>query len=291
MWATRPLVALALAAACGAGPLVPDARAHDSLAPPDAPHTWLPDEDWVMRHWLPFDERTLTNRLGLRPRDLEAYLYDDHRALADLAAARGVDVEQLRDELVAPWRSLVDETRYELLRERTQRLLTQPHLAQHAFFHLFHGGAAVRHPLMTFGLPLPTITQMRLAGLTPVEIAQRGGVPAASLRAALLHHFRSEAELGVRLQFAAPGETQRILARQTVALDCWMRTPRPGGDPTNPYGKARFWHGSHARGWPATRRERRANERRVERFRRSLRRGCWRRPARWSWTAHGLAPP
>ena len=106
MWATRSVaVLLAVAASGGAG----SARAHDSSAPPGAPHTWLPDEDWVARHWLPFDERDLSRRLGLRGRDLEAYLYDDHRALADLAEARGIDPAQLRDELMAPWRTTVDE--------------------------------------------------------------------------------------------------------------------------------------------------------------------------------------
>jgi hypothetical protein len=291
MRAPRALAALLVAAACGAGTAAPPARAHDSLSPPGAPHTWLPDEDWVMRHWIPFDERTLTHRLGLRPRELEAYLYDDHRALATLAAARGLDVEELGDELVAPWRSLVDAPRYAVLRQRTQRVLTQPHLAQHVLFHIFHGAAVADDPELTFGLPAVTVAQMRFDGLPPIEIARRGGVSPATLHAKLLHFIRDAAEEGVQRQFTSPGEAGRILARQTDALDCWMRSPRPGADPTNPYGKARFWHGGHARGWPVTARQRRANERRVERFRRSLRRGCWRRPARWSWAAHGLTPP
>ena len=290
MGATRSLAAVLLAATCGAGPAAGSAGAHDSLAPPGAPHTWLPDEDWVTRHWIPFDERRLTARLGLRSRELEAYLYDDHRALADLAVARGLDVDQLRDELVAPWRATVDDARYELLRERTQRVLTQPHLAQHVFFHLFHGAALVDDPVMAYGLPAGTVWQLRVDGLTPVEVARRGGVRAGSLRATLFHHLHADAEAGVRLGVAWPAETHRILARQAARLDCWMRSPRPGNDPTNPYGKARYWHGAHERGWPATRRQRRANERRVERFRRSLRRGCWPIPLRWSWTAHGLTP-
>ena len=177
MRATRSLAAVLLAAACGAGPAAGSADAHDSLAPPGAPHTWLPDEDWVTRHWVPFDERRLTARLGLRSRELEAYLYDDHRALSELALARGLDVDQLRDELVAPWRATVDDARYELLRERTQRVLTQPHLAQHVFFHLFHGAALVDDPVMAYGLPAGTVWQLRVDGLTPVEVAQRGGVP------------------------------------------------------------------------------------------------------------------
>jgi hypothetical protein len=285
------LTAVLAAAVCLAGGPSPEAGAHDSLAPPGAPHTWLPDEDWVMRHWVPFDERALTSRLGLRPRELEAYLYDDHRALARLARARGIDPAQLRDELVAPWRPRVSTLQFDLLRERTERMLSQPHLAQHVLFHVFHVGMLDHDPLGTFGLPAATVRQMRLDGLTPVEVAARGGIPAATAQANLLHFFRHERDEGVQRQAAWPDEAQRILDRQVARLPCWLYSPRPGGDPANPYGKARYWHGPHSRGWPRTRRQRAANERRVERLRRRLRRGCWPRPARWSWRAHDLAAP
>jgi hypothetical protein len=283
-----------LAAACGlclaARPL-PYAAAHDRLAPLGAAHTWLPDEDWVMHHWVPFDERALTARLALRSSDLEAYLYDDHRALADLARARGLGLAQLRDELVAPWRPSVDDARYALLRERTERMLTQPHLAQHVFFHVFHDAAVSHDSQATFGLPLGTVQQMRLDGLTPLEIAGRGGVPAAAARSNVLHFLALERDEGVRRGVAWPRESQRIFARQSARLDCWLASPRPGGDPANPYGKARYWHGLHAREWPHTRSQREVDERRVERLRRRLRHGCWPLPRAWSWPAHGLTAP
>jgi hypothetical protein len=287
---TTILATAALGTCLAVRPLA-QAVAHDSLGPPGAPHTWLPEEDWVMRHWVPFDERALTTRLALRAGDLESYLYDDHHALADLGRARGLDVGRLRDELVAPWRPLVDDERYALLRERTERVLTQPHLAQHVFFHVFHAGLVDHDPPGTFGLPRHTVHEMRLTGLTPVEIAARGGVSADALRASLLHFFEFERDEGVRRRLAWPDESRRILARQSARLDCWLRSPRPGDDPANPYGKARFWHGPHARGWPGTRRQRAANERRVERLRRRLRHGCWPRPHAWSWPAHGLTAP
>lgn len=285
------LTAILATAVCLAGGSSPEASAHDSLAPPGAPHTWLPNEGWVMRHWVPFDERALTTRLGLRPRELEAYLYDDHRALADLARARGIDPAQLRDALVAPWRPLVGDAQYELLRGRTERMLTQPHLAQHVLFHVFHAGMLAHDPLGTFGLPVDTVRRMRLDGLTPLEVAARGGAPAAAVHAGLLHFFRQEQDEGDRQQAAWPGEARRILARQAARLPCWLRSPRPGPDPANPYGKAKLWHGEHSRAWPRTRRQRLANERRVERLRRRLRRGCWPRPHAWSWPAHGLTAP
>ncbi len=285
------IIAMAACCACLTVRAVPVAVAHDSLSPAGAPHTWLPDEDWVMRHWLPFDERTLSARLGLRDRELEAYLYNDHRALADLARARGILVASLRDELVGRWRSLVDEQRYLVLRDRTERVLTQPHLAQHVFFHIFHSGLMSSHPEVHFGMPGHGVNHLRVEGLTPLEVAARGGVSPEVLRAGLVRFFRDEHDEGIRRGVAWPDESGRILARQLARLDCWLRRPRPGDDPGNPYGKARFWHGPHSRGWPRTRRQRRANDRRVERLRRRLRPSCWPRPAAWSWRAHGLTPP
>ena len=285
------LSALLAMVMCLAGQSPPEASGHDSLGPPGAAHTWLPHEDWVMRHWVPFDEQALKIRLGLRGRDLEAYLYDDHHALADLARARGLDTVQLRDELVAPWRSLVDAEHYERLRERTERILTQPHLAQHVFFHVFHGAMMARDPQETFGLSAATVRRLRDDGLAPVEIALRGGVLADALGARLLRFFQSEHDAGVQRNVAWPDESRRILVRQTARLACWMRSPPPGEDPANPYGKARFWHGLHLRTWPRTRRQRLANERRVEHLRRRLQPGCWGRPPAWSWRAHGLTAP
>ena len=288
------LTVILVTAACGVCLAVrplPQAAAHDSLGPPGALHTWLPDEDWVMSHWLPFDERALSARLGLRAGDLEAYLYNDHRALADLARARGLDVALLRDELVAPWRPLAGDQRYELLRGRTERILTQPHLAQHVFFHVFHDAAVAHDAQGTFGLPLATVLQLRRDGLTPLEIAARGGVPPPAVRASLNHFLALERDEGVRRGVAWPSESRRIFARQSARLDCWLRSRRPGSDPANPYGKARYWHGPHSRGWPRTRRQRAANERRVERLRKRLRAGCWPRPRAWRWPAHGLTAP
>src|SRR5512132_2987782 len=88
MGSLRPVATLFASAACTGLLQTPGARAHDSLAAPGALHTWLPKEGWVKRHWLPFDERQLTTRLDIRDRELEGYLYDDHRPLADLAIAR-----------------------------------------------------------------------------------------------------------------------------------------------------------------------------------------------------------
>ena len=86
---------------------------------------------------------------------------------------------------------------------------------------------------------------------------------------------------GVARGEAWPAEAARIGARTLARLDCWLRQPPAALDRANPYGKNRFLHGSHAASWPSTAGERRANERRVERFRRGLERSCWPHPPRW----------
>src|SRR4029450_2385631 len=84
------------------------AAAHDSDAPPGAPHSWLPKADWVMEHWVPLDESRLH---ALRPTDdarLKRWLRDDHHTIAMLAERRkGLDADTLADQLVEPQRGKV----------------------------------------------------------------------------------------------------------------------------------------------------------------------------------------
>src|SRR4051812_12222077 len=83
------------------------ASAHDSLSPPGAPHNWLPKEDWSAFHWSPFDELQLARILGVTHRQLYDYQADDHRTLAALAVARGIEPTTLREQLIAPWKGHV----------------------------------------------------------------------------------------------------------------------------------------------------------------------------------------
>ena len=256
------------------------ALAHDSLAPAGASHNWLPDEEWVHRHWLPFDERVLTRALGLRSLELEAYLYNDHHTLADLARARGLEVEALADQLVAGW----PEADRAVPRARTLRILTQGHLAQHMFFHVFHGLDLGGHSEHVFGMPVLAYRGLREKGLSYAQIAERGGEPVSALRSLVWSILSANRRDGVARGEAWPAEARRILARTLARLPCWLERPSPELDPSNPYGKNRFLHGSHDAAWPATEAERRVNERRVERIRRKLARSCWPHPPTWGAT-------
>lgn len=236
-----------------------------------------------MRHWIPFDQATLERALGLSGRQLEAYLFNDHHTLAELARRRGVHLGELADHLVAPWHTLVDDQHLALLRARTVRVLTQGHLAQHVFFHLFHslGSRPVAHEL--FGMSSAALDRVRRRGRTPLEVATRHGVPEHELTDGLLELLRTQHQEGIRTLQAWPAQSDRILARQTQTLACWLRSLPPSMDPGGLYGKATWQHGQHGRGWPSTPRQRRINERRVERVRRKLRWTCWPRVPAWSW--------
>ena len=271
----RAIVAALVMLCVSAGP----AWAHDSLAPAGAGHNWLPDEEWVHRHWLPFDERELEAALGLRGRELEAYLYDDHHTLAGLARSRGVSVNGLADRLLAGWG---DGSQRAVLRERTVRVLTQGHLAQHVFFHVFHGLELHPHAEHLFGMPADAYRALRDDGASYAEIARAGQVPLSVLRGHVVEVARADRREGVARGEAWPAEAARIGARTRARLDCWLRRPPAALDRANPYGKNRLLHGSHAAGWPSTAGERRANERRVERFRSRLERSCWPHPPRWN---------
>ena len=261
------------AAALVAGP----ARAHDSNAPAGELHQWLPGDRWLQEHWIPFDRRRLEAALGLRGRDLEAYLVNDHHTLADLARRRGVDVRRLADRLVSPWPA----ERRAQLRRRTMQILTQGHLAQHVFFHVFHslGSSSVAAGL--FGVSADELDALRLQRRTPLSVALEHGKQEATLTAGLVALLRSHRDAGVALGESWPAEADRMLARQVATLPCWLRSLRPSMDWGSPYGKALAEHGAHARGWPATDAERRIDERRVQRFWHRLRRTCWPRVPDW----------
>jgi hypothetical protein len=269
----------------------PPVEAHDSLAPAGAEHDWLPEEEWVFRHWIPFDVLRLQQALQLSGRDLDAYLFNDHRTLADLVKSRDIDVDELADDLVAPWGSRVDEGRVADLRDRTMRLLTQGHLAQHVFLHVFHTMGAEAAAATAVRLSPAQFRRLRMRGHSGLDIARRRGVPPARVTAGMLELFRRHHEDGIRLQQAWPAQSARVLAEQAGTLRCWMRTPLPTLDSGNPFGKAMRQHGVHAAGWPITVRQQRTDERRVERLRRSLTPSCWRQPRAWRRSPHGSRPP
>src|SRR4051794_11430972 len=137
------VVFFSLAAPASGQVAKPQTTSLDSEAPPGSPPHWLPNETWVMQHWLPYDETRLYALLGVTRGDTWRWLRDDTRNLAGLAALHGyADPHALARALVAPWQGrLRDPARLALLESRALRTLTQGHLSQHIFFHSLHQNA------------------------------------------------------------------------------------------------------------------------------------------------------
>jgi hypothetical protein len=123
-------------------------------------------------------------------------------------------------------------------------------------------------------------------GRTALQIALEHDVSEAIVTAGVVAVFETDHDDGIRLQVASAPTSDWFMRGQIAGLPCWLRKPLPSMDPTNPIGKASELHGRHhRRDWPATAAEQRANEARVERFRRSLKHSCWTRPQAWAWPA------
>jgi hypothetical protein len=233
------IVAVALCAVA-----VTPAMAHDPSAPPGALHSWLPKRDWVMQHWLPFDETRLYAVLGVDNVFLERWLRDDHRTIAELARSRaGIGPHALARRLVASEPASVAPT----LRRRTYRVLTEGHLAQHVFFHTFHGTRALERTQQIFGVDRRSFKRMRQSGMTPVQIGRRGGRTPAQVRSGMLGQLRSISALGVRRREHSRREAGHMLRRRTAVLSCFLRRPLAGLDPDSPFGERDNGHGPHAR--------------------------------------------
>jgi hypothetical protein len=229
---------------------VPIARAHDSLAPPGLDyHSWLPHEDWVMKHWLPFDEARLRELLGVDTADLFNWLANDHRTLAQLAQRHGVNPRTLARRLLAGRRAEVGDRVYAILLDRTKRTLTQGHLAQHMFFHVFHGADLVLPVRRYLGVSPTRWRHLRYErGWPPARIAESHGRSVARLRAHALHELAVDADQGVAHGASSRAEADEMLARQERGLDCWLSSPPPKMDPRNPFGDPDGGHGHHHRG-------------------------------------------
>jgi hypothetical protein len=263
----------------------PNATAHDSLAPQGAPHRWLPVEEWVFRHWVPFDERALTRALRLRGHELRAYLYNDHHTLAALARRRGIGLNDLVAKLLEPWGASVSQRERAVLRDHTVRLLTQGHLAQHVLFHSFHTVGLEAATRRLFGVTHTRFRALRRQRNPPLAIARRHGIPERTVTYGLGQVFRANQAAGVSRHQAWPAQATRMVRRQLAELPCWLRRPRPAADRGNPFGKATLQHGVHAAEWPSTPLQQRNDQRSVERVRRSLQPSCWRRPGAWNRSA------
>ena len=218
----RRLVALVLALGVSLAVAAP-AAAQDSEAPPGASPRWLPCEDWVMYHWVPFEERRLFALLGVgRPVVLRWMRDDRHHTLAGLARRRGRDPRRVADELVAPWRGGVSPGHEAELRRRAWRTLTQGHLAQHLLFHTFHHPAVAVRARALFGLPALDYQRERLLGRSPAAIGAAHGRSRREVARSALAVLRASGAEGVARRWIPRAQARAQLRRQRAGLSHWL---------------------------------------------------------------------
>ena len=115
------LLLAAPAAAQVQAPAKPQTKSLDSEAPPGSPPHWLPNETWVMQHWLPYDETRLYSLLGVTRGDVWRWLRDDTRNLAGLAAG-GRELFPLYHPAAAMYNQTLKGTLFEDARSLGDRL-------------------------------------------------------------------------------------------------------------------------------------------------------------------------
>src|SRR4051794_28862274 len=125
----------------------------DTDAPPGAPPTWLPEEQWVQERWMPFDERRLYRELRSDRPAVYRFLWNGDRTLLDLARSSGVPVRGLAVRLVGPRpRSKRAREHWSIRLARANRVLDQGHLAEHLIGHSFHQLSVAMQAPSEFGV-------------------------------------------------------------------------------------------------------------------------------------------
>src|SRR4051794_32314665 len=222
---------LALTAAPAVAQTKPQTTSLDSEAPPGSPPHWLPNETWVMQHWLPYDETRLYSLIGVTRGDVWRWLRDDTRNLAGLAALHGWDDPRtLARELVAPWR-LRDPKRRARLESRALRTLTQGHLSQHMFFHSLHQNAIPDAAPKIFGTSTTQFRNLRRAELSPLMICRLNGFSRAHAQDSAEQTLRDMAARAVKGQAMPAAQADRLLARQLRQVPRWLAQTRYNGPP------------------------------------------------------------
>lgn len=215
----RALIACVLAGTVLAPTALAVARP-DSDAPPGAPATWLPAEEWVLGRWLPFDEARLNAVLRVETKDIAAYV-DSKGSLEDLARSKGVRTRGLAQRLLRTRRRHLSQEEWAVMLDRTHRVLDQAHLAEHLLFHGFH--------MMGIGYELMGVTRATFDRLywdehwSFREIAASGGVGPKKLRNRVLRVAARNGRRGVALKAMSRAQNAVLRRRGSAAYaDGWM---------------------------------------------------------------------
>lgn len=204
-----------------------DVGARDSHAPAGAPDRWLPADEWVMSGWSPIDETRLQELTGIDRDQLKRWLNND-RSLGRLVRSHGVpDLRAFGITVTAPQCAArrAGEVSCRELRHRVAHMFSQPHLARHVLFHLYHSHALTMHTQWLFGLPRASFVAARARGESPLQIAMSGGIDEATLTARLDHFFRLRDERGAREGAQTEQQAALQLARQRADMFFYIHKP------------------------------------------------------------------
>ena len=166
--------------------------------------------------------------LGLSSPADELYLYyylNTARSIDSLAQALGVDTRTLpRLLLKQRQENYPFALRSELL-ERTQLVLSQPHLAQHMLFHVFHDWAMQYLTMPIYGLPWRVVWKLKYTDFEPrVDIAASQGVSYRELRRRTLAVEWAVAKSGVLEGALSMRQAEQRQAQLVVAVKTFLET-------------------------------------------------------------------
>jgi len=192
-----------------------------------------------MMHWIPFDERRLFGVLGITRDQAQAWMVDDvHHTFAQIARRRGLKPAGAARRLVDPWTRGRRPSERALLRERARRLLTNGHLSQHVFFHVFHHPDLGAHAVRLYGLSPMRYLALRRAGYAPAEIAAVGGRSRSGAARRIAVTWMRGAARGERAGETPRGQGRRFARHQLdlleTYLDSRLHPKRPGRPPPDP---------------------------------------------------------
>lgn len=241
---TLILIALAIASG-GLLSVAAYAPAKDSLAPPSAGDRWLPCESWVMYHWNPIDMQKLFRRTGIKEAELFDWLRDDdNHDLAGLIEKHGDDPTEAVRASLALERGASQRKRA-VLEERAGRLLTQGHLAQHVFFHVFHTSAIRQNAREIFGMNPWDYSKARLQGFSAADIGRlKRGYSRKQTARRILRVVERYERRGVARGETSRAQVKDFLDQIDILIDSWIdlrylkKRPKSGlSRPTRARGK------------------------------------------------------
>ncbi|MEI2701533.1 MAG: hypothetical protein V9E83_03925 [Baekduia sp.] len=231
----RSLVSLFVLAAVAAAPAA--ATAQDSLAPPGADPSWLPNEEWVNLRWMPVDEARLYAVLKTSRGEVFRWVrVDATNSLWMLASKKGLrDIDGTARKLIAPRAKAAGPRMTKVLVRRARRLLTQPHLAQHMLFHDLHQTAIGDNARRIFGVPSrQAFFDLRRSEVSPLQIGEFNGRSRSQLAQRAVEALRNANSDGVRGGAFSKGQADLMLARQLAQLPRWLGQNRYNGPTAAP---------------------------------------------------------